>query len=238
MRFDARRPLPVITALVAAGLCLAPAPAARAFEQSRSTHGARVRLMEGPARVRLAAPVPGISDGGTASLRQAMATWAAPSCTSLRFVLAEGGEPADIEVRVVSEGWRHGQTIAAHTDVESDPRTGSMKHATIELNAALRWAAGDGANPEALDLESVLLHELGHAIGLAHARDMQAVMRAGTKPGVLRRALGEDDVAGVCAIYPMTGDKALAERRGGWSGLAIIAAVSLLVAGVARKESD
>lgn len=191
---------------------LLPAGAARAFEQERSEHGARERIPFGPVRVRLAAPVPGSPDGGRGALGRAMAAWSAPACTSLRFVEAGDSEPAEIDVRFVAEGWRHGRAIAAHTDVESDAQTGAIGKAAIELGAAWTWGEGEALPAGALDLESVLLHELGHAAGLAHSRDGGAVMRAGIKPGVVRRALAADDIEGVCAIYPASGPAALGAR--------------------------
>jgi hypothetical protein len=213
----------LIAILLPSALC--PAGPARAFEQERSAHGARVRSSVGPVRVRLAAPVPGLSDGGKAALGRAMATWSAPACTSLRFVEADYFDSADVEVRFVKDGWRHGPSIAAHTDVQSDAQTGAIGRVKIEISGAWTWGGGEALPAGALDLESVLLHELGHAAGFAHSRDPGALMRAGTKPGVVRRALTEDDVAGVCAIYPASGPTALRARQPSRTPLAAGAAL-------------
>nr|WP_281319369.1 matrixin family metalloprotease [Polyangium sp. y55x31] len=135
---------------------------------------------------------------------RAMATWSGVNCgaTRVSFAYANTGEDAPIEVRAVREGWRHGQAIAAHTDVESDKFSGAILRVVIELDATRRWSDVVNVPADALDLETVLLHELGHAAGLAHSAQTSAVMRAGLKPGhAPRRALDPDDVAGMCASY-------------------------------------
>ncbi|UQA63006.1 matrixin family metalloprotease [Polyangium aurulentum] len=221
---------------------LSPAGAARAFEQERSEYGARERLSEGPVRVRLAAPVPGSPDGGKEALRRAMTAWGAPACTSLRFVEASDFEPADVEVRFVKEGWPYGRAIAAHTDVQSDAQTGAIGRVVIEISGAWTWGEGEALPAGALDLESVLLHELGHAAGFSHSRDPDAMMRAGIKPGVVRRALAEDDVEGVCAIYPASGPAALRARsvvkRAPFAAGAVLGVGGAVLAGlvVARRR--
>ncbi|TKD01339.1 matrixin family metalloprotease [Polyangium fumosum] len=179
-------------------------PPAGAYETGRSEYGARLHFPSLPARVRLATPVPGVSDGGRGALRRATATWSGVFCGSLggSVVEANVGEDASIEVRVVISGWRHGAAIAAHTDVESDKWTGEIRRVEIELDATRRWSDTERVPADALDLETVLLHELGHAAGLAHSGQTTAVMRAGIKPGhAARRALDPDDVAGICAVY-------------------------------------
>ena len=53
------------------------------------------------------------------------------------------------------------------------------------------------------DLESVLVHELGHLLHLGDDPTARVVMQGTTKPKTLRRSLGPDDVAGVRYLYPM-----------------------------------
>lgn len=54
-----------------------------------------------------------------------------------------------------------------------------------------------------MDLQNTVTHEVGHFLGLAHSGVTGATMSATTAPGELsKRDLAQDDVAGVCAIYP------------------------------------
>jgi hypothetical protein len=137
------------------------------------------------------------------ALERAVAAYSRLPCSSLSLAVAARGEEAEITVRVVEQGFAWGETLAAHTEVVSDPFTGVVQRASVELRALPALSDADGPpRPDAIDLESLLLHELGHAIGLAHSLRPEAVMRAGVRQGRLVRSLAEDDVRGVCTLYP------------------------------------
>lgn len=178
------------------------APPLMAYEAARSAYGAALHLPSFPARVRLLAPVPGVSHGGAEALARAMQTWSRVEGSPLHYEMAADGQAAMVEVEPISEGWKWGATIGAHTDVKSDARTGEIQYAHIELDASRKWSDAEEVPSDAIDLETVLLHELGHAAGLAHGWDPSAVMRAGIKPGQTpRRALTMDDANGIRALY-------------------------------------
>ena len=179
---------------------VAVVPDAVAFEMSRSEYGARLRLTSLPARVRLDTPVPGFADGGRAALLRAIASWNARSSSSVVLVLTDDDVDVGIEIVAVSENWKFGSAIAAHTAVESDSFHGDIRHAVIEIDAHRNWSDAPDLPANAVDLKSVFLHELGHALGLAHSPHDDAVMRAGIKPGQTRRRLHEDDAAGIVSI--------------------------------------
>lgn len=90
------------------------------------------------------------------------------------------------------------------TTVTFNADTGEIYDADMEVNATggnLSTAEAVPAN--GFDLLSVITHEAGHFLGLAHATDGQATMFASYKPGSSAlRTLADDDVAGLCAIYP------------------------------------
>lgn len=188
------------TLLVVLVAQVAVVPNALAYEETRSEYGARLRLTSLPARVRFDTPVPGLSDGGRAALLRAIASWNARACSSPLLVLTEDEDDVLIEIVPIVRDWKYGSAIAAHTAVESDPFQGDIRHVVIEIDVHRPWSQDVVIAPDAIDLESVLLHELGHALGLDHSRNQSAVMRAGIKPGQTRRMLHDDDVTGICAV--------------------------------------
>ncbi|MDH3677550.1 MAG: matrixin family metalloprotease [Nitrosopumilus sp.] len=73
----------------------------------------------------------------------------------------------------------------------------SIDEADIALNTSFTWAT-DGTNH--YDIETVMLHENGHVLGLSHSSYSQAVMYT-SYHGVLR-VLHSDDIAGISSLYP------------------------------------
>ena len=104
----------------------------------------------------------------------------------------------------------------AVTTVFALPDTGEIVDADIELNAVdNRWGdlVRDGLAAGAhADVQNVITHELGHLIGLDHSPVVDATMFARGAPGeTSKRHLAEDDVAGVCDVYPAEEDLACPE---------------------------
>lgn len=190
----------VWTLLVVVVAQVAVVPTSLAYEASRTEYGARLRLTSLPARVRLDTPVPGVVEGGRPSLLRAIASWNARACASPMLVLTDEDDDVLIEIVPIEHDWKYGPVIAAHTAVESEPFHGNVRHVVIEIDARRPWSQDHQVSPDALDLESVLLHEIGHALGLDHSRNQDAVMRAGIKLGQTRRVLHDDDIAGVCSV--------------------------------------
>jgi hypothetical protein len=92
--------------------------------------------------------------------------------------------------------------VVAQTVIHVDA-TGSYHDADVHVNGADYHFSLDGALGT-LDLRSVLVHELGHALGLGHSTDPRATMYA-SGSGLRWRSLEKDDIDGVCALYPGTG---------------------------------
>jgi len=84
--------------------------------------------------------------------------------------------------------------------------TGSPYRAAIEFDMQFdpewNWTTGI---PATVDLESVALHEFGHALGLNHSSDYSAVMYASYPSGAIKRTLTQDDRDGLYAIYGQQG---------------------------------
>lgn len=76
----------------------------------------------------------------------------------------------------------------------------------IHLNdESFTWGVGNGSTVQ--DIQTHALHELGHALGLAHSADSNAVMYAIIPPGLVRRTLAPDDINGIKALYPTFRDQ-------------------------------
>jgi hypothetical protein len=81
--------------------------------------------------------------------------------------------------------------------------TGEIYDADTEINGTLPLSSTDPVPAGNYDFESIVTHEMGHFLGLAHSGDSSATMYARYRPGsTSMRSLTADDVAGLCAIYP------------------------------------
>jgi hypothetical protein len=81
--------------------------------------------------------------------------------------------------------------------------TGEIYGATIEINSSRVGIVAnvDGSIPSGdYDLASILTHEAGHFLGLAHSAESGAVMNAHYRAG--QSTLTLDDVSGICSVYP------------------------------------
>jgi len=68
----------------------------------------------------------------------------------------------------------------------------------MQFDPDWNWTTG---SPTQVDLESVALHEFGHALGLNHTGDGSAVMYASYPSGAQKRQPTQDDIDGLNAIY-------------------------------------
>lgn len=90
------------------------------------------------------------------------------------------------------------------TTVTFDADTGEILDADIELNSAFNELTVSDTKV-VYDLESIMTHELGHLLGLAHSDDANATMNPAYDMGSTGfRSLGTDDVSALCAVYPPT----------------------------------
>jgi hypothetical protein len=93
-------------------------------------------------------------------------------------------------------------TTLALTTLTFNVETGEIYDSDVELNSFQNALTVTDTNVEA-DLESIIVHEAGHFLGLSHTCDVQATMYRDYAFGSIEmRSLEADDVAGICAIYP------------------------------------
>jgi hypothetical protein len=107
------------------------------------------------------------------------------------WMFRDGAWPHD------DEGW----TLAL-TTITFNVRTGEIYDADVEINSHQHVITTDGADNTS-DLASIVTHEAGHVVGLAHSLDSSASMFPAYTPGsTALRTLSDDDRLGVCDSYP------------------------------------
>ncbi|HEX2673400.1 MAG TPA: matrixin family metalloprotease, partial [Polyangiaceae bacterium] len=95
-----------------------------------------------------------------------------------------------------------GEDALGLTRLRFNPDTGEIYDSDIEVNTVTEPLSVGEPNAGAVDLDSLLTHEAGHLLGLAHTLEAGATMLAGYKLGSIElRSLAPDDVAGLCSIY-------------------------------------
>jgi hypothetical protein len=107
--------------------------------------------------------------------------------------------------------------VLAATSFTLDTVTGEIVESDIFLNATFSWSVADSGEAGREDVESIVVHELGHLHGLGHSALGETELLAGGgrqvlgeasimypfafNAGTVNRALHQDDVAGLSDIY-------------------------------------
>ncbi|XP_076148840.1 matrix metalloproteinase-17b [Alosa pseudoharengus] len=133
----------------------------------------------------------------------ALRVWAEP--TTLEFHEVGGPEAADLQVDFLhgphGDGYPFDGTGGAvgHAFYPSDPDRAGGVHLDAEEEWAFRQPASEGT-----DLFTVLIHELGHALGLSHSSARRSVMRPyyqGPLGDPLHFRLGVPDLEQITSLY-------------------------------------
>lgn len=121
------------------------------------------------------------------------------ACDKVQYNSDEGNQ----HVIIFRNPWPHPDdrlNTLGLTTVTFDAITGELYDADTEINASVRLSI-DGSNGN--DFESIITHEAGHFLGMAHSSDPNATMYAFY--AATMRTLHADDIDGICAIYPPGG---------------------------------
>jgi MYXO-CTERM domain-containing protein len=107
--------------------------------------------------------------------------------------------------------WPHNDSnnTLALTTVTFDSTSGEIYDADMEINTAQQTlTVHDPIPADGYDLSSIVTHETGHFLGMAHSGDTAATMYAHYRQGATSmRNLTQDDVQGICSIYPPDGNR-------------------------------
>lgn len=101
----------------------------------------------------------------------------------------------------------------------------TFQEADIIVSPKKQWDTN--GDPNSIDLQSSLTHEMGHVLGLDHSPVLGATMFSGGSPGLThRRILEADDIAGMRALYDVSipDDGALAGMVVGGDGKPVFGA--------------
>jgi len=113
------------------------------------------------------------------------------------------------------DSWPHNDAnnTLALTTVVFNPDTGEIYDADMEINTAQqKLTVNDPVPADGYDFASIVTHEAGHFLGMAHSGDSHATMFAHYNPGsTTLRNLTSDDVNGICSVYPPDGSRTVAK---------------------------
>lgn len=139
-----------------------------------------------------------------------LANLGAVQCTEVRY---NSGSPNQNLIVFREDSWPYNDAAntLGLTTVTFNAESGEIYDADMEINASGKnLSISDGVPANGFDLLSVITHEAGHFLGLAHATSSTATMFASYKPGTTTlRSLTSDDVDGLCAIYPSDKQRAV-----------------------------
>jgi Matrixin len=178
-------------------------------------------------------------DAAAGSVTRAFAAWINATCTggtpSITVHVtgpiscdaseynSDGGNANIVVFREDTWPYVGGEDALGLTSVHFEPATGAIWDSDIEINAVdASLSIGDPVPPNSVDLDSLLTHEAGHLLGMAHTTDSTATMFPGYQEGTnTLRTLAPDDISGICAIYPPTrkASSTSCEPRHGYSDL-------------------
>jgi hypothetical protein len=151
-----------------------------------------------------------VSGSAMGALQAAASTWGQQGAT-FQF---QGGAPSSLGTGACGGGGTNGSNTVGW-GVQSGSvlavtcswfeNSGSPRAAIefdMQIDPGWSWTTGGATQ---VDLQSVALHEFGHAAGLNHSASSSAVMYASYSSGSIKQTPTQDDITGLIAIYGAVG---------------------------------
>ncbi|CAI0414477.1 unnamed protein product [Linum tenue] len=131
-----------------------------------------------------------------AAVDKALQSW--KNVTEFTFdYVASTTAPADLKISFFSRDHGDGDPFEGpdgHTAHAFEPRYGE-----VHYNADYKWS--NYPSPKEMDLQSIAVHEIGHALGLRHSDNQAAIMYPYLNLGQVKRALQRADIDGIRELY-------------------------------------
>jgi hypothetical protein len=99
--------------------------------------------------------------------------------------------------------WKNGSQTLGVTGLVWIQGSNEIVDADIEMNNDRTWKVG-GSGSNLVDVESIIVHESGHFLGLEHSSPTSAIMYAAYPTGAIKVDLTDTDRNDVCTQYPAT----------------------------------
>jgi hypothetical protein len=218
----------VTVALISAALCVL-APGAQAYLKIGVEVDGRVVGLRWPGSIPYFigdAEVAGVSTSALrTTVERAFSTWGtsgsrAVSSSFLGVALGDAG--AEDGASVIGFAPIDDEGVLGQTSFVVDETTGQILESDIQLNANFPWSVAPEGEAGRYDVESIVVHEIGHLLGLGHSALGETELLEGDRRRVLGKAavmfpiafpagniadrqLKPDDIAGVSDLYPTAG---------------------------------
>ena len=145
------------------------------------------------------------------ALQAAIAAYNDVACSGLTLVYGGrasgtfGAVDGQNLVFVMTDSWPEDPGLLSTPSIYVDG--GEIVEVDIALNAqGYAWAANGANGTSVFDLQAGFTHELGHLLGLWHSSVEGASLNPAMAGNPEARSLEEDDIAGLCALYPAVAD--------------------------------
>ena len=145
-----------------------------------------------------------------AAIQAAMQTWTDVPSSSFRFVY--GGPTTntvrnpDDGINIIYFGKIRNKARVARNYVWWNKESGKLYDSDIVFNTAHKLSAADKCPEDSYDIQSVLTHELGHALILhelcKQTHNEKTMYWKENKGDTKKRTLDQDDIDGISYLYP------------------------------------